>query len=153
MVASSARQRSLFVYHLRMGGPNADALEWAALLSPRFDPRLRNMGVTHVNSAAAADIVVVTGLLLERNLDAVLTELASMPSPSVLIAVGDWAINGGRWAAADAPGIAEYPLAHYADVNISVPGEPPTPQAFIAAIAAAAKLLARPTPRLAQWAE
>lgn len=154
MFVNTARRKSLFVHHLHMGGPNADALEWAALLSPRFEPRLKNMGVTHVSSTTQADIVVVTGLLLERNLDSVLAELAKMPSPSVLIAAGDSAINGGEWAASDMPTLSPYPLTHYADVAISVPGNPPTPQALIAALAAAAKLLSRPpSDRLAQWKE
>src|SRR5438874_1231657 len=98
MYANTARHNSLSVYHLHMGGPDADAIEWQALLSPRFAPRLAQMGVTHVKSAGDADVVVVTGLLTERNLDSALTELASMPSPSVLVAVGDCAINGGSWS-------------------------------------------------------
>ncbi len=144
-----------------MGGADADALEWRSLLSPRFAARLRQMGVTHVWTASDADVVVVTGLLTAHNLDAVVRELARMPSPSVLVAVGDCAINGGVWkrggtargVAGAPPGIAEYALSHYADVQVSVPGDPPTPQALIAALAAAAEILSRPRERLSGWEE
>jgi Ni,Fe-hydrogenase III small subunit len=136
-----------------MGGPDADALEWRALLSPRFAPRLRHLGVEPVSVAAEADVVVLTGLLTERNLDAVLHELALVPSPSVLIAAGDAATNNSAWAKLDMPALSTYPLDHYVDVQVSVPGDPPTPQALIAALAAAAEMLSRPGERLPAWQE
>src|ERR671934_2153444 len=95
MLAISSRQKSLYVYHLHMGGPDVDALEWRSVRSPRFAPRLEQAGVTHVYSPAEADVVIITGLLLARNLDAVLAELARVPSPAVLVAAGDAAINRG----------------------------------------------------------
>jgi Ni,Fe-hydrogenase III small subunit len=153
MFANTARHNSLSVYHLHMGGPDADALEWQALLSPRFAPRLAQMGVTHASSTSTADVVVVTGLLTDRNLDAVLAELASMPSPSVLVVVGDCAINGGPWAKAHMASPSLHPLSYYADVQVSVPGDPPTPQALIAALSAAAQILAHPGERLSRWAD
>ena len=145
--------RSLFVYHLHMGGPDSDALEWRALRSSRFAPRLAQMGVQHVENASEADVVVLTGVLTRRNLDAVLTELARVPSPSAVIAAGDAAINGGQWAKLALPGVSEYPLAHYLDAQVTVPGDPPTPQALIAALAAAAEILLKPRERIAQWAD
>ncbi len=144
---------SLDVYHLHMGGPDNAALEWRALYAPRFAPRLKNMGVTFTESAAEADVVVVTGLLTQRNVDAVLGELESSPAPSVLMAAGDAAINGGAWAKADMPALSPYALSHYADVRISVPGDPPTPQALIAGLVAAAELLSHPVEKLASWEE
>jgi Ni,Fe-hydrogenase III small subunit len=149
----SARQRSLFVYHLHMGGPDAGAVEWQALLSPRFEARLNHMGLSVVHSAAEADVVLLTGVLTTHNMDAVFTELARMPSPSVLVAVGDSAINGGAWARLNLPGLAPYPLNHYVHVDVSVPGDPPTPQALLAALAAAADALARPDEHIAPWQE
>jgi Ni,Fe-hydrogenase III small subunit len=153
MFPNTARHNSLFVYHLHMGGPDADALEWQALLSPRFAPRLAQMGVAHVASASDADVVVVTGLLTERNLDPVLAELASMPSPSVVVALGDCAMNGSAWAKMSTSGLAPYPLSHYADVHVSVPGDPPGPQAIVAALSAAAQILAHPGERLSRWSD
>lgn len=137
MFALSVRRRALSVYLLHMGGPNGDALEWQALLSQRFQSRLRKLGVTEAPSVEDADVVLVTGVLTERNLDAVLAELARMPASSNLVVVGDAAIDGGAWASADMPGLAEYSLSHYVDVQITVPGSPPTPQALLAALNAA----------------
>ena len=144
MFFRTARQRSISLYHLHMGGPDALAVEWSALYAPRFESRVRHLGVTHVASVAQADVVVVSGLLTQSNLDSVLAQLATMPSPSVLIAAGDPAINGGDWSRLKLPGVSRFHLNHYADVNVSVPGNPPTPQALIAAIAAAANILSQP---------
>ena len=151
MFIGSARQKSVAVYHLHMGGPDAAALEWRALRSPRFDARLKALGMRFVTSAWEADVMVITGLLLEHAIDAVLRELASHPQPSVVIAAGDEAINGGQWSKLEMPALAPYPLSHYADIQISVPGDPPTPQALIAALAAAAESLVRPGDRLGHW--
>jgi Ni,Fe-hydrogenase III small subunit len=151
MLPISSRQKSLYVYHLHMGGPDVDALEWRSLRSPRFAPRLEQTGIAYVYSPAEADVVILTGLLLARNLDAVLTELSKVPSPAVLVAAGDAAINGGPWAKLDMPPVAPYPIGHYADIQVTVPGGPPTPQALIAALAAAAEILSHPAERLNAW--
>ena len=132
------------MYHLHLGGTDGDALEWRALLAPRFQARLKQLGVCVVGSAAEADVVIVTGLLTERNLDAAMLELDAMPAPSVLVAVGDAAVDGGIWARSAAPGLAPYPLSHYADVALMVPGSPPSPQALLEALGAASRLVANP---------
>ena len=137
MFANAVRRRALSVYLLHMGGPNGDAVEWQALWSSRFQARLGKMGVTQVSSAGEADVVVVTGTLTEGNRVGVLEELARMPVSSSLIVAGDAAIDGGAWADVDMPGLSEYPLSHYVDVQITVPGSPPTPQALLAALGAA----------------
>ncbi len=134
MFAGLARRKSVAVYHLHMGGPDADAEVCASLLAPRFEVRLREMGVRFVQSAAEADILLLTGLLLARNLDPTLRELASLPQPSAIIAVGDAAINGGQWAKLEMPGLSSYPLNHYAEITFRVPGDPPTPQDVITSI-------------------
>jgi Ni,Fe-hydrogenase III small subunit len=151
MFISSARQKSVAVYHLHMGGPDAAAVELRALRSPRFDARLKTFGVRFVTSAWEADVMLITGMLLERNLDAVLRELASLPQPSIVIAAGDEAIGGGQWSKLEMPALAPYPLSHYADIQITVPGDPPTPQAMIAALAAAAETIVRPSDRIGNW--
>ncbi len=151
MLPNSARHKSLYVYHLHMGGADADALEWRSLQAPRFFIRLRHMGVRFVGSAADADVVVATGLLTVRNMDSVLEQLAAMPSPSALVTAGDAAANGGIWAGADMPGLAPYPLSHYADVSLTVPGNPPTPQALLAALVAASRLINGPGEQPAAW--
>jgi Ni,Fe-hydrogenase III small subunit len=144
MFTDRARRRSISVYHLPLGGADAAALEWRALLAPRFQARLKQLGVCVVDAASAADVVVVTGLLTARNLDRAMLVLEAMPTPSVLVAAGNEAIDGGMWAASDVPGLAPYPLTHYADVSLLVPGSPPTLQALLEALDAAARLVANP---------
>lgn len=145
MIADRARQRSIAVFHLHLGGADADALEWRALFAPRYQARLKQLGVYLVDAASQADVVVVTGLLTMRNLDSVMLELDAMPARSVLVAAGDAAIDGGVWARNDAPGLALYPLSHYAEVSLTVPGSPPTPQALLEALATAGRLITNPT--------
>src|SRR5436305_847992 len=101
-----ARRRSLSVYHLHMGGPDADASQVRDLPSPMFEARLRQMGAAFVQSAAGADVMLVTGLLTEKNLDAVLAQVAALPSPALVITVGDNATSGGTWAHLDSPALA-----------------------------------------------
>ena len=151
MFTTSARQKSISVYHLHMGGPDADAQEWRALKAPRYDARLKALGVRFVESSWEADVMVLTGLLLAATLDSVLQELANLPQPAVLVVVGDCAVNGGQWAKLEMPGLAPFPLSHYADIQISVPGDHPTPQVLLAALAAAAERLVRPGERLSTW--
>ena len=134
-------RRALFVCHLHMGGPDGAAVEWRALHAPRFARRLEQMGVTHVTDTSQADVIIITGLLTTHNLEAVLGELAGAPESSVLVAAGDTVIDGGIWSQLGMPGLNSQPLGHYADVHVSVPGDPPTPQALIAALAAAAGIL------------
>lgn len=153
MLPNSARRKSLYVYHLHMGGADADALEWRSLQAPRFQLKLRRSGVRFVASVSDADVVTVTGLLTAHNLDSVLAQLAEMPSPSVLVTVGDAAAGGGVWAGTEMPGLAPYPLSHYADVSLFVPGSPPTPQALLAALDAAARLVTAPDEQSAAWRE
>ena len=153
MSTPAARQRALYVYHLHMGGPDATAVEWRALRSSRFAPRLAQMGVEQVDAADRADIVVLTGLLTRRNLDDVLRELSRVPSPAVVVAAGNEAINGGTWGKLDLSGLEHHSLAHYLDIAVTVPGDPPTPQALIAAIAAAAQLVGRLAERMPSWQE
>ena len=144
MFADRARRRSIAVYHLHLGGADAEALEWRALFAPRYQARLKQLGVCLVDAAAAADVVVVTGLLTLRNMDRAMLELDAMPARSVLVAVGDAAIDGGIWARSDVPGLALYPLSHYAEVALAVPGSPPTPQALLEALATAVRLVTNP---------
>ncbi len=129
---------------MHLGGADAPALEWRALFTPRYQARLKQLGVCLVDAASRGDVVVVTGVLTLRNLDSAMLELDAMPARSVLVAAGDAAIDGGIWARNDAPGLALYPLSHYVEVSLAVPGSPPTPQALLDALATAARLITNP---------
>lgn len=135
MYANFARQRSIAVYHLHMGGPDGDAAACAALGAPRFEARLAGLGIYFVQLAPQADVMLVTGLLLSRDIDHVLRQIASLPQPSTIITVGDCATNGGQWAKLDMPGLSAHPLSYYADIPFNVPGDPPPPHDILNAIA------------------
>ena len=88
---------------------------------------------------------------MKQNLDVVLDELSHAPMPCVIIAAGNSAIHGGAWSKLGMASLTLHPLSHYADVQVSVPGDPPTPQSLVAALAAAAEILSRPGERLPTW--
>lgn len=145
MAVRASWRKMVGIYHLHMGGPDADAAACRSLLAPRLEVRLREVGAHFVSRAVEADIMLLTGLLLSHNLDAVLHEIALLPQPSSIIAVGDSASDGGQWARLEMPGLAAYGLGHYVDVQMKVPGDPPTPHDIIAAIS---ECLSRPAERL-----
>src|SRR5215211_651587 len=128
MFSGLVRRRSVGIYHLHMGGPDGDAAACESLLAPRFEVRLRDMGARFVRHAGEADVMLLTGLLLGRNLDDVLREIAMLPQPSCIVAVGNCAIDGGLWAKLEMPGLAAYSISHYVEVQFRVAGSPPTPQ-------------------------
>ncbi len=134
MIGGLIRRRSLGIYHLHMGGPDGDAAACGSLLAPRFEVRLREIGARFVRHAGEADVMLLTGVLLGRNVDAVRREIASLPQPSCIVAVGDCTINGGLWAKLEMPGLAAYSIGHYVEVQFRVAGSPPTPQEIITVI-------------------
>ena len=134
MFRNRVRRRAIAIYHLHMGGPDGDAEACRTLSAPRYEERLNSIGARLVSTAAEADIILLTGLLLSRNLDPTLREIASLPQPSSVIAVGDSAIDGGQWARLEMPGLSPYPITHYVDILAGIPGDPPTPQDILAAL-------------------
>lgn len=139
MFSRMLRKRSVEIHHLHMGGPDLDAAACRSLLAPKYSVQLRALGVRFVAHASEADILLLTGVLLARNVDAVLKEIASLPQPSCIVAVGDCAAGGGRWAELKMPGLASYPIGHYVDLQYHLPGDPPSPADIIRIIGECSK--------------
>ncbi|MDQ6694833.1 MAG: hypothetical protein M3014_10525 [Chloroflexota bacterium] len=150
MFAKFAREKSVALYHMELAGESADGLEVRALKAPRFETRLRHIGLHFTDEITEADVVVATGLLTERSLTCVLDDLGRIPDSATLVAVGDKAVGHGALKAGGIgreitlPGVSFYTLSHYAHVQVSVPGNPPTPQAILAGIETALKQATQP---------
>ena len=119
-------RRSLHIRHCDAGSENACDWEISALLNPVYD--VQRLGIDFVASPRHADLLMVTGAVT-RNLEPALrATYAAMPSPRLVVAVGDEACGGGILQ-------GSYAVAGGVDrvvpVDVYIPGDPPRPQALI----------------------
>lgn len=137
--ARSRRRAALWVLPLETGGCGASAQSIAALRSPGFAPALSAEGIAFASSPRHADVLLVAGPLSAASREAVRRIVEAAPLPRAIVAVGDCAIDGCVFAGS--PRITES-LAEELDVNVEIAGCPPSPDAILAAINEAARLLA-----------
>lgn len=122
-------RRSVHVRHVDAGSDGADEWEVLALQGPVYD--VQRLGIFFTASPRHADVLLVTGagahgmaLPLQRTVEAT-------PRPVVVIAAGVDAISGGLVA----PGYAVAGgVAGLVDVDIWVPGSPPSPFSLLHAL-------------------
>lgn len=139
-IASRSRRRAaLWILPLETGGCGASAQSIAALRSPGFAPALSAEGIAFASSPRHADILLIAGPLSPASRDAVRRIVEAVPLPRAIVAVGDCAIDGCVFAGS--PRITES-VADELDANVEIAGCPPSPDAILAAINEAARLLA-----------
>lgn len=137
--ARTRRRAALWVLPIETGGCGACAQSIAALRSPGFAPALGAEGIAFATSPRHADVLLVAGPLSAAARDAVRRVVEAAPLPRALVAVGDCAIDGCVFAGS--PQITAS-VAEDLDVNVEIAGCPPSPDAILAAIGEAARLLA-----------
>lgn len=135
----SRRRAALWILPLETGGCGASAQSISALRSPGFAPALSAEGIAFASSPRHADVLLIAGPLSTATRDAVRRIVEAAPLPRAIVAVGDCAIDGCVFAGS--PRITES-LAEELDVNVEIAGCPPSPDAILAAINEAARLLA-----------
>ncbi len=118
--------QSLRIRAVDAGSTNGEEIELTALNNAYYD--IDRFGLTFVASPRHADMLFVTGPVT-RNLETALrTTYEAAPSPCIVVAVGDGAINGGIWQ-------GSYAVVGGADkvipVHVKIPGDPPTPTAIL----------------------
>jgi len=125
VVAGTRLRGSLQLRHVDVGSCNGCEVEIASAFAPTYDAS--RFGARLVASPRHADGLLVTGIVtrnmagpLERTLDA-------LPQPSVVVACGDCAVNGGIFR--DAYGV-EGTLDSMVNVDVRIPGCPPHPDAI-----------------------
>ena len=124
---------SLGIRHLVCGSCNGCEHEMNALTGPAYDITARGWDI--VASPRHADIVTATGPMTEQMRQAARDTVDAVARPRVVVAIGDCAIGTGTWCRNGSGAGSE--LA----ATIEVPGCPPSPQAIIDGLAAAAKTL------------
>jgi len=114
--------RSLKLRQVSAGGCNGCELELQALNNVVFD--LSRFGIQFVASPRHADGLMVTGPV-SRNMELALKKTyTAIPSPKIVIAVGNCAINGGIFKGS--PEVCNG-VASVIPVDLTIPGCPPHP--------------------------
>ncbi len=114
--------RSLRIRHVDAGSTNAEECELTALGNAYYD--VERFGISFVASPRHADILTVSGPVTRNMAHALKTAYELMPSPKVVVAIGDGAITGGIWK--DAYAVAG-PVDAIIPVDAVIPGDPPSP--------------------------
>lgn len=120
---------SLQLRHVDVGSCNGCELEIASAFAPTYD--VSRFGARLVASPRHADGVLVTGIVTRNMAGPLERTLESLPQPSVVVACGDCAVNGGIFR--DAYGV-EATLDSFVDVDVRIPGCPPHPDAITQAL-------------------
>lgn len=135
----TSRRASVRVLPVAVGGCGACAQSVRALLASRYAAQLNANGISFTDSPRHADVVLVTGALTQRERDAALSYIESVPHPRVFVAAGNCAIDGCVFSGSPA---LVGSTAEALNVHVEIGGCPPEPDALLAAIAQAAQLLA-----------
>ena len=120
---------SLQLRHIDVGSCNGCELEIASALGPKYDAP--QFGVRLVASPRHADGLLVTGVVTHNMIGPLHQTLAALPQPSVIVACGDCAVNGGIFK--DAYGVAGT-LDEVVSPDVLIPGCPPHPAAIVQAL-------------------
>ena len=108
------------------GSTNACEQELTALGNPFYD--VERFGIHFVASPRHADMLLITGPVSRNMREALLRTYDAIPTPKIVVAVGDDAIDGGifkgSYAALD--GVDTVVPVHY-----RIPGDPPSPETIL----------------------
>ena len=126
--------RSLAIRELNTGSDNSTEIELVNLTTPHYD--VERFGVTFVASPRHADVLIVTGAITLNMKIAAQKTYDAMPNPKFVIAVGDDACGLGILN--DSYGVLGGADKLF-DVNLKIPGNPPSPKNILKGILALTK--------------
>jgi Ni,Fe-hydrogenase III small subunit len=133
-IAIQARVKKLFHGSLAIrvvtaGSTNACEQELVALGNPFYD--VERFGVHFVASPRHADMVLITGPVSRNMREALLRTYDAVPTPKIVVALGDDAINGGVFNGS----YAVLDGAHaVVPVHYQIPGDPPSPYTILCSL-------------------
>lgn len=122
-------RRSVHVRHVDVGSDGSEEWEVLALLNPVYD--VHRLGIFFTASPRHADVLLVTGAGSHGMAEPLRRTVEATPRPLVVIAAGTDAISGGLVAPSYAVAGG---LADLIDVDVWVPGSPPSPFSLLHAL-------------------
>ena len=120
---------SLQLRHVDAGSCNGCEVEITSALGPNYDAG--QFGARLVASPRHADGLLVTGVVTHNMMGPLQQTLAALPRPSVIVACGDCAVNGGIFKGAQ--GVAAT-LDEVVTPDVLIPGCPPHPTQIVQAL-------------------
>lgn len=120
---------SLAIREVDAGSSNAEEQELNALTNGYYD--VERFGVHFVASPRHADMLMVTGPVSRNMAEAVRRTYEATPTPRIVVAVGDGAINGGVFRGSYA---IHNSLREVIPVDYEIPGDPPSPGEIVVAL-------------------
>jgi Ni,Fe-hydrogenase III small subunit len=120
---------SLQIRQVDAGSCNGCELEIASAFGPVYDAE--RYGARIVASPRHADALLVTGPVTHNMATPLRKTYEATPSPKVVVAVGDCALNCGVFAGGY--GVAG-PVRDFVDVDVEIPGCPPDPEVIVRAL-------------------
>lgn len=128
--------KSPWIFHINAGSCNGCDIELVSVLTPRYDAE--RLGFRLTGTPRQADIVVVSGPITMQTRDRLVRTLAQVPEPRVVVSLGSCPRSGNVFKGSYA---IDGPLDKWTEVDVSVGGCTPKPEAIVAALAQAAQIL------------
>jgi Ni,Fe-hydrogenase III small subunit/ferredoxin len=122
----AALRRSVHVRHVDAGSDGAEEWEIQALTNPYYD--VQRLGIYFTAAPRHADVLLVTGAVTHPMREPLLRTWDVMPNPKALVAVGTDACSGGLSRLSDRTSGG---VDRVLDVDVYVPGSPPSPIAIL----------------------
>lgn len=133
--------RSIHVRMVDTGSPNDVELEEGLMVSPRVDAE--RFGIHFVASPRHADVLIASGPVTRNARIGLVRTYEAMAEPRAVVAAGDGAVSGfpfnelkGHYAISGSGCVKDV-----VPVDVSVPGNPPTPYQLLAGILKAGMIL------------
>jgi Ni,Fe-hydrogenase III small subunit len=117
---------SLAIRAVDAGSTNACEQELTALGNAYYD--IERFGIHFVASPRHADMLMVTGPVSRNMKEALIRTYEAMPSPKIVVAVGDDAVNGGVFRGSY--GVLDG-VSSVIPVDFEIPGDPPSPKKIL----------------------
>lgn len=129
-------EKSPWIYHINTGSCNGCDIELVALLGPRYD--IERYGVKLAGTPRHADIIVVTGPITSQSKERMLRVISQVPEPKVIMSLGSCPMSCNVFKGSYS---IEGPLDKWVNVDISVGGCAPKPEAIIEGLKKAIDIL------------
>ena len=135
-IIAKSMAKSPWIYHINTGSCNGCDIELVAVLTPRYDAE--RFGFKLAGTPRHADIVVVSGPITSQSKERLIRTLEQVPEPKCVVSIGSCPrscnVFKGSYSVVG-------PLDKYVDVDVSIAGCAPKPEAIMAGIAQAAAIL------------